>query len=1829
MNRFVCVHGHFHQPTRDNPWLDQIALQDSAYPYHDWTERVTAECYAPNAAARILDSRGAIARIVNNYERISFDFGPTLLAWLERHAHATYDAIVKADAMSAVRFSGHGSALVMPYHHTVLPLASARDKRTQLAWAVTDFSRRFRRPPEGLWLPETAVDLDTLDVAADYGIAFTILAPSQAAKARPRGHESWRDTSGARIDPRKPYAVRLRSGREIVVFFFHAELSRAVAFDRLLDDGQRFVDRLLGGFDGAPGPQLVHVATDGETYGHHHRRGEMALAYGLQRIEDHPDVQLTNYGEFLARHPAEHEAEIAERTAWSCSHGLGRWTQDCGCRSERHAGWSQRWRTPLRAAVDALRDGLAPLFESCMTNLLRDPWQARDEYVQLVATERAAGATALFLASQAQRELDEPERVCVLRMLEAQRHAMLMFTSCAWFVDELSSPEAMQVMAHASRAMQLARLATGVDFEPEFVKQLSQAKSNLPAQGDGGTIYDKRIRPMAVDLDDVAAHYAISALLAPHPRPTTVYCYEVSPVDFRTRRVGNADVLVGRATFTSLITTERRDIAFAVMHFGLQNVSAGVRAVDDAARWTSLVHEFEEAAATGDMATILRALDVYFDKLPLTISSLFLDEQRRFLDEVLRVTLSEDEALFKQVYDRRAPLMRALASMNAPLPSVLKAASEFIINAELRRELSSPSLRLASLRRILEDARHWEVELDAAGLAFAFERNIQGQLGRLHADPLDPEQLGTLANLVEVLPALPFAVDLFHAQNLFHAAAKLALLDLLERADEGDDTSGNQLKVFLSIGRKLGLSMSDVEQETGSATLAAVVKSILRSPAAPRASYRLQLGPALDFAGVRDLSEYFEALGVSHCYLSPVFQARTGSTHGYDVCNHGIVSEVLGGEGGLVALSGSLHERGLGIILDTVPNHMGIGDPANIWWNDVLENGPSSSYAHFFDIEWRPVKPELADKVLIPILEDQYGRVLEAGKLSLANEDGAFVIRHYATRLPVAPRSYANILLHSLSALAPVLGDNHPDVMELQSIITALGYLPLRTERDPVKLAERNREKEIAKMRIARLCSSSPAAKKAIDDTLAAFNGRVGDPRSFDLLDELLEAQAYRPAFWRVAAEEINYRRFFDVNDLAAVRTEEPDVFRQTHELVLRLLCDGTVDGLRIDHIDGLSDPGGYLLQLQREYLAHKTQCRLERERRAVPDDEALGRRIAHILAVEVAKHPDLAARPVAPLYVVAEKILGEGEPIPPDWPVAGTTGYEFLAVVNGLMVDPANEQSLSRLYTEFTGRGETFEELVVQSKQSTMESAMVSEITVLSHQLERIAASNRRYRDFTLGSLTAVVREYIAALDVYRTYVTGPRAITERDQTYVERAIEEAKRRNPTMPDELADFLRDTLLLRNLGDFRAEEQQKLVGWVRKFQQLTGPVMAKGVEDTAFYQYNRLVCLNEVGTSPARFSVSPQDFHAHNLAAAERHPHGMLTTSTHDTKRGEDVRARIAVLSELPLEWAETVERWTTWNAIHKTLLDGEAAPDRNDEYLLYQTLLGSLPFGLMSESPEPSEKRWAAWSDRIAAYMAKATKEAKVHTSWMRPDAGYDKAVKDFVQSILSADTSPLFLADLLRIGRRVAFFGVHNSLAQMTLKLTSPGVPDIYQGSELWDLHLVDPDNRRPVDFSARRRYLHDLKSVEASPQLVAALWEHAADGRIKMHVMLRLLELRRAHADLFWRGEYVPLAIEGNRAAHVVAFLRCWEGETVLVAISRLHVALFGGQTRRPDSGAAWGDTRLLLPVDHVDLPWRDALSGRTLRSGSETDGAIRVSELLADLPVAALSHRDTRS
>jgi (1->4)-alpha-D-glucan 1-alpha-D-glucosylmutase len=998
-------------------------------------------------------------------------------------------------------------------------------------------------------------------------------------------------------------------------------------------------------------------------------------------------------------------------------------------------------------------------------------------------------------------------------------------------------------------------------------------------------------------------------------------------------------------------------------------------------------------------------------------------------------------------------------------------------------------------------------------------------------------------------------------------------------------------------------------------SILARIEKIIAQRRIPRATYRLQFQKGFTFRQALDLVSYFDELGISDLYASPLFKPCEEDSHGYDVCDHKEFNPAIGSQEDFDALAGALQERSMGLILDVVPNHMGIGTN-NHWWMDVLENGPSSTFACYFDIDMQPAKPELENKVLLPILEDQYGKVLESGKFRMVFEGGGFFICYYEHKMPLAPRTYSQILSYRIEPLTAKLGKENEHLQELQSIMTALSYLPSQTELTPEKIEERIREKEVIKRRLTALYQNSPEIKGAIDETLRVFNGNVDNPRSFDLLDELLGAQAYRPAFWRVASDEINYRRFFDINSLAAVRMELPQVFQEAHEMIFRLLTAKKLTGLRIDHPDGLWNPIRYFHMLQKIYLLHALRAQMTCG--AEPEASHLEEAAAAWLAEQLAKKE----KPSWPLYVVAEKILCEGESLPEDWAVFGMTGYEYLNQVNGLFVDSGKAKIFDRIYSHFIGTTITFRNLVNSTKKMIMLVSLASEVQSLSHQLERISEKNRWYRDFTLNSLTFAIREVIACLPVYRTYITGPEDIPQNDQAYVEAAVEEAKRRNPRTAEEIFDFIRDTLLLHNIHDFAEVDRPKLVQFVMKFQQITGPVMAKGVEDTAFYVYNRLVSLNEVGGHPDHFGLSVLDFHRQNQDRQQKWPHSLLATSTHDTKRSEDVRARIDVLSEISGEWRAALGRWSRVNGGKKRMVDGQPAPDRNDEYLLYQSLIGAWPFTPMNR------EEFQVFRERMVAYMRKATLEAKVHTSWINPNEEYDEAVAKFVEQVLDDKKRNRFLDDLANFQRRVAYFGRFNSLSQVLLKLTSPGVPDLYQGTELWDFSLVDPDNRRPVDYNQRQTFLQDLKTfVEKNPRdlvpLARKLLDQSQDGRIKLYLICRTLHLRRGHPRLFGEGAYLPLEPQGEKGEHVCAFARTLDQEGIIVIVPRLVVGLTGGKEEPPMGEEIWKDTWLALPQAWTGRTFRNLFTGEECSPKKKgKDAGISLSRIFRNFPVALL-------
>lgn len=1004
----------------------------------------------------------------------------------------------------------------------------------------------------------------------------------------------------------------------------------------------------------------------------------------------------------------------------------------------------------------------------------------------------------------------------------------------------------------------------------------------------------------------------------------------------------------------------------------------------------------------------------------------------------------------------------------------------------------------------------------------------------------------------------------------------------------------------------------------------------------PTATYRLQFNASFTFRDARALVPYLAALGVSHCYASPFLKARAGSQHGYDIVDHTLFNPEIGTESEFKEFVSELRDNDMGLILDFVPNHMAVATNDNFWWMDVLENGRSSPYATFFDIDWMPLKPDLAQKVLLPVLGDQFGKVLEEGQLVLTAESGAFYVRYYDRRFPIATRSVGAILKHRLDELEQTLGAEHTDLIEYKSILTAISHLPARTETDSEKIAEGRRECEVIHRRLNALLESSAQVTVFLSENVRQFNGQRGDPRSFDLLDSLLFDQAYRLAFWRVAADEINYRRFFDINDLAAICMEDPVVFEKAHKLVLRMLRDGLVDGLRIDHPDGLYDPLDYLEQLQRARFlqlhwrgaAQSNKAVVLLQRGDVLDiDEPESVESPHLTDDEFERlKPSNGAPLTQPLYLIVEKILSRDEPLPEEWPVHGTTGYEFLNALNGLFVDRNNAKSLDAIYSRFIRERIHFKELAYRCKKLIMDASMSSEISVLGHQLDRMSEQDRRSRDFTLRSLTEAIREVIACFPVYRTYIRDSE-VSERDRRYVDLAVARAKRKNPAVSESIFRFLRDILLLESLdhSDDAAKIQQRR--FVSRFQQVTSPIMAKAVEDTAFYIFNRLVSLNEVGGDPEAFGTSPAVFHQQNIQRQTHWPYSLLATSTHDTKRSEDVRARINVLSEIPQDWRTHVFRWSRINQRKKTDVDGELAPSRNDEYLLYQTLLGTWPFEPMSRAERDQ------YVERVQQYMLKATHEAKVHTSWISPHAQYEQATRDFIAALLDDSPRNAFRDSFEPFAKRIAEFGLWNSLSQTLLKLTCPGVPDLYQGTELWDFSLVDPDNRRTVDFVQRQRRLvstinranTDGKAFTFSRELLVT--RH--DGRIKLAVIRMVLNHRQSHPELYSSGEYDPLEPTGSRKEHLFAFARTSAEDTIVVVGARLVTKLVSDSDQLPTGSDVWQDTWLPLPNEVIGQRFRNVLTSETLAVNQQaTLSGLPLASVLNSLPVALLEKLNSK-
>ncbi len=999
--------------------------------------------------------------------------------------------------------------------------------------------------------------------------------------------------------------------------------------------------------------------------------------------------------------------------------------------------------------------------------------------------------------------------------------------------------------------------------------------------------------------------------------------------------------------------------------------------------------------------------------------------------------------------------------------------------------------------------------------------------------------------------------------------------------------------------------MSRVEIDDGRLQeLAERLRSTLRTPSN---TYRVQLNASFTFDDLRALAPYLDALGVDTCYLSPCLAAKPGSPHGYDVVDHSRLNPELGTAESFAALAQELKRRGIGVMFDVVPNHMNLDPIHNRRWRDLLENGQSAAAAAWFDVDWQPVKQELHDKVLQPILGDQYGIVLERGDLQVGRRDGGFVVRYGEVELPIDPSHIPLAIGQEVEAHRVEAAAEDPDTRELLSILTAFENLPKHVERDPARREARHRERQVAYDRLAALLTRAPEIRAVIDRALTRLNGDASRPESFDALHLLLERQPYRLAYWRTALDEINYRRFFDIIELGAVRVEDPAVFAETHKLVLALVHDEQVTAIRVDHPDGLYDPEAYFERLQASVWRIRA--------------EALGadKDTQDALAAwrDACRAEDPMHWAVRPVYLAAEKILVPGERFRPEWAIHGGVGYLFLHQVNGLFVDRAGLHQIERLWSRLDAPAD-FREIVYESRSLIARTSMASEMNMLAHALERIAARDRRSRDFTLNNLRRVLRDVVACFPVYRTYVTE-RGASESDHLVIARAVAEARRRAPVMEASIFDFIEQVL-----GGIAPDADR--VRFAMRFQQITGPIQAKGIEDTAFFRYCPLLSINEVGSDPASPSLSVDQFHEANRVRLADWPSSMLALATHDTKRSGDARARLTALTERPADWRRAMANWMRLNARHRSTIAGVVAPDRADEYHFYQALLAIWPSELETDQIPTAVP--ADIQTRVAAYMVKAIREAKIQSSWLRPNQAYENAMIAFVRAVLSGPGSSRFLSRFVPFARTMARLGAANSLAHLVLLMGSPGVPDVYQGTELWHLHLVDPDNRQPVDFAQRRAILDELlphldrveRGTGDAESLVRELAGHWTDGRVKLWVLAALLRYRRRHADLFRLGEYLPLPTEPANAP-LVAFARSHAAHAVIVVAARHAMR----SNKDWPIGTAWSETALPVPPELEGRTWRDALTGRLVRPAHDQHGRERltVARVLDALPIAWLT------
>jgi (1->4)-alpha-D-glucan 1-alpha-D-glucosylmutase len=997
---------------------------------------------------------------------------------------------------------------------------------------------------------------------------------------------------------------------------------------------------------------------------------------------------------------------------------------------------------------------------------------------------------------------------------------------------------------------------------------------------------------------------------------------------------------------------------------------------------------------------------------------------------------------------------------------------------------------------------------------------------------------------------------------------------------------------------------SSPRQEASNDMRQCVERVLHTDPRVPVSTYRVQMHKDFTFGDAQGIVGYLKKLGISDFYSSPIFEARPGSMHGYDVTRHDRLNPELGGDEGFLSFSAELQRQGLGLLLDIVPNHMGVGNDS-VWWQDVLENGHASQYSEYFDIDWKPLKPALRNKLLLPILGNQYGTELENKHIQVSIENGRPRVHYYDHTMPVAPRT-VHLMFDQFD------GGPNPLPQSFRELLKQIDELPPH-ETTNDELRERRRQQLAHLLPQLQDALRSPEMEPFVRQAIEAINGVEGDPHSFDRLHLLLDAQPYRLASWRTSAEEINYRRFFDVNDLVGLRMENPQVFAATHCLIREMLANHRVTGLRIDHCDGMFNPRQYLIRLQLLYLA--SQCGGE-----APKQETAANGIERSILDPVRGYD--WSRSQGPLYTVVEKILEPREYLPPEWPVRGTSGYDFVYLANGIFIQSANEKRFNILYSQVLGHTVDPDEIIYRSKLQVMQTALASEVYTLTNLLSRIAAANRKARDFTDNILETVLRQTIAAFPVYRTYIDDRGEYGERDVAFLRFAVARAKRLNADIDSSAFDFLRETLLLQSTSpSAKQKPDPQMLYFALKFQQITGPIMAKGVEDTAFYSYTRFLSSNEVGGSAKSFGISLDTLHQSNQERVKHSPDTMLTTSTHDTKRSEDVRNRLNVLSEMPHVWSSSVHRWQRINAKFKQKMeDGRMAPDNNEEYLLYQTILGAWPWQMQTRED------CAHFVERIRQYASKALSEAKVNLSWINPDPQYMKAVHEFITAILMPGArgkeSP-FVASLKSLLPQLQLFGAINSLAQVVLKIAVPGIPDFYQGNELWELNLVDPDNRRPVDYQQRCVYLdalHELSEREGPAAVCREVLSNLADGRAKLWTTQRALQLRAREHKLFRHGEYTALGVAGDRKENAIAFLRRDPNSerSILAVLPRFSYTLMRGKAELP-VGVAWGNDELQVPVS-PGTRYTNVFTGESVTVPEQQ--TLPLSAILATFPVALL-------